>query len=279
VSTPRRWDVHQLVMRAPAGAMNAWADELVARTPSAAPDESESDSDLTPINGVAFADAAAWTTRTHAMIHGHNDGSSFKTVAKEIERVCEVELSKTWRKRLKKLFLRQIDLENYVGKALEGAGESDSDSSGDESDTDEEDDAGAGPDFAPAGDAADDDLGVPAADDAGPDIPDAGLDPAPVPATADAPAPAAAPAPAFTLSPRLVDLQLPPAMQKILQQRQQANKHSAKNRLECCDCNTATSRQEPELVCWCPVEVMLNCCQMNTWNIIVHFERGTSSTY
>ena len=50
--------------------MNAWADELVAPTPSAAPDESESDSDLTPINGVAFADAAGWmTTKTHAMIH------------------------------------------------------------------------------------------------------------------------------------------------------------------------------------------------------------------
>ena len=212
-------------MRAPAGGMNAWGDELVAPTPSAAPDESESDSDLTPINGVAFADAAGWmTTKTYAVIHGHNDGSSFKTIAIEIERVYEVKLSKTWRKRLKKLFLRQIDLENYVGKALEGARESDSDSSRDESDPDEEDDAGAGPDFAPAGDAADDDLGVPAADDAGPDIPDAGLDPAPVPATANVPAPAAAPAPAFTLSPRLVDLQLPPAMQKILQQRLQANK-------------------------------------------------------
>ena len=51
-----------------------------------------------------------------------------------------------------------------VANALVGARESDSDSSGDESDPDEEDDAGAGPDFAPAGDAADDDLGVPAAD-------------------------------------------------------------------------------------------------------------------
>ena len=94
-------------MSAPAGGMNAWADELVAPTPSAAPDESDTDSDLTPIDGVAFADAAGWmTTKTHAMIHGHNDGSSFKTIAIEIERVYEVKLSKIWRKRLKKLFLR-----------------------------------------------------------------------------------------------------------------------------------------------------------------------------
>ena len=42
-----------------------------------------------------------------------------------------------------------------VADALASARESDSDSSGDESDPDEEDDAGAGPDFAPAGDAAD----------------------------------------------------------------------------------------------------------------------------
>ena len=96
-----------------------WSDELVAPGPPAAPDEdedepreerasgSDSDSDLTPIDGVAFADAAGWmTTRTHAMIHGHNDGSSFKTIAIEIERVYEVKLSKIWRKRLKKLFLR-----------------------------------------------------------------------------------------------------------------------------------------------------------------------------
>jgi len=132
-------------------------------------------------------------------------------------------MSKTWRKRLKTLWRRQIPLEVSVANALVGAGESDSDSSGDESDSDEEDDSGAAPGFAPTGDAADDDLGVPAADDAGPDIPDAGLDPAPVPATADAPAPAAAPAPAFTLSPRLVDLQLPRAMKEILQKRQQAS--------------------------------------------------------
>ena len=211
-------------MRAPAGGMNAWGDELVAPTPSAAPDESESDSDLTPINGVAFADAAAWTTRTHAMIHGHNDGSTFKTVAKEIERVYEVKMSKTWRRRLKTLWRRQIPLEVSVANALVGAGESDSDSSRDESNPDEEDDSGAAPGFAPTADAAEEDFGAPAADDAGPDIPDAGLEPALVPATADAPAPAAAPAPAFTLSPRLVDLQLPPAMQEILQQRLQANK-------------------------------------------------------
>ena len=126
--------------------------------------------------------------------------------------------------------MRQINLENNVGKALEGAGESDSDSSGDESDSDEEDDSGAAPGFAPTADAAEEDFGAPAADDAGPDIPDAGLEPALVPATADAPAPAAAPAPAFTLSPRLVDLQLPPAMQKILQQRLQANKQGINKR-------------------------------------------------
>ena len=51
-----------------------------------------------------------------------------------------------------------------VANALVGARESDSDSSGDESDTDEEDDAGAGPDFAPAGDAVEAGLGAPAAD-------------------------------------------------------------------------------------------------------------------
>ena len=145
------------------------------------------------------------------------------------------------------MFLRQIDLENYVGKALEGAGESDSDSSGDESNPDEEDDSGAAPGFAPTADAAEEDFGAPAADDAGPDIPDAGLEPAPVPATADAPAPAAAPAPAFTLSPRLVDLQLPRAMKEILQKRQQASQQerNKKGRFEMAASRDALSREPP----------------------------------
>jgi len=67
-------------------------------------------------------------------------------------------MSKTWRKRLKTLWRRQIPLEVSVAKALVGAGESDSDSSGDESDPDEEDDSGAAPGFAPTADAAEEDL-------------------------------------------------------------------------------------------------------------------------
>ena len=85
--------------------MNAWADELVAPTPSTAPDESDTDSDLTPIDGVAFTQVAGWVeTKLHAFYADRNDGSfSFTTVAEEIERVYEVKMSKTWRKRLKTL--------------------------------------------------------------------------------------------------------------------------------------------------------------------------------
>ena len=88
-----------------------------APVPPAARDEAEdeeqpheeeafdSDSDLTPIEGVAFTQAAGWVkTKLHAFYADRNDGSfSFTTVAEEIERVYEVKMSKTWRKRLKTL--------------------------------------------------------------------------------------------------------------------------------------------------------------------------------
>ena len=166
------------------------------------------------------------------------------------ENAYDLKVSKTWKRRLKEKMRELNDTEAAIAKVLDGADESDADVAGD---SEPEPDAP----LRPGEDGSVASLEIAAPDDDDSDDDDSPADASPgclagVPiatnnATAGLAAPAPAPTPAFTLSPRLVELQLPPAMQEILQQRLQANKQgiNLKRRLEVQASREALGREPP----------------------------------